>query len=70
MHSGGFELMKLTFTRLEYNLIRHRGDRLPYKMPGRTSASVSFRVQTDQRHSVDHGTSYTGVRGGVADLYP
>ena len=28
MHSGGFELMKLTHTRLEDNLMRHRGDRL------------------------------------------
>ena len=26
MHSGGFELAKLTYTRLEDNLIRHRGD--------------------------------------------
>ena len=26
MHSGGFELTKLTYTRLEDNLIRHRGD--------------------------------------------
>ena len=27
MHSGGFELTKLTYTRLEYNLIRHRKTR-------------------------------------------
>ena len=27
MHSGGFELTKLTYTRLEDNLIRHRVDR-------------------------------------------
>ena len=27
MHSGGFELTKPTYTRLEDNLIRHRGDR-------------------------------------------
>ena len=27
MHSGGFELTKLTNTRLDDNLIRHRGDR-------------------------------------------
>ena len=31
MHSGGFELTKLTYTRFEDNLIRHRGDRLPYR---------------------------------------
>ena len=29
MHSGGFELTKMTYTRLEDNLIRHRGDRRP-----------------------------------------
>ena len=29
MHSAGLELTKLTYTRLEDNLIRHRGDRLP-----------------------------------------
>ena len=28
LHSAGFELTKLTYTRLEDNLIRHRGDRL------------------------------------------
>ena len=28
MHSGRFELTKLTYTRLEDNLIHHRGDRL------------------------------------------
>ena len=28
MHSAGVELTKLTYTRLEDNLIRHRGDRL------------------------------------------
>ena len=31
MHSGGFELTKLTYTRLEDNLMRHRGDRV-YKL--------------------------------------
>ena len=30
MHSGGFELTKLTYTRLENILIRHRGDRFVY----------------------------------------
>ena len=28
MHSAGLELTKLTYTRLEDNLIRHRGDRI------------------------------------------
>ena len=31
MHSGGFERTKLTQTRLEDNLIRHRGDRFIYQ---------------------------------------
>ena len=31
MHSAGLELAKLTYTRLEDNLIRHRGDRLLLK---------------------------------------
>ena len=26
MHTAGLELMKLTYTRLKDNLIRHRGD--------------------------------------------
>ena len=30
MHSGGFELTKLTCNRLEDNLIRHRGDSARY----------------------------------------
>ena len=30
MHSAGLELTKLTYTRLEDSLIRHRGDRPPY----------------------------------------
>ena len=30
MHSEGFEFTKPTYTRLEDNLIRHRGDRLQY----------------------------------------
>ena len=34
MHSAGLELTKLTYTRLEDTLIRHRGDRLPYAVLG------------------------------------
>ena len=30
MHSAGLELTKLTYTRLEDNLIRHRGDPIPH----------------------------------------
>ena len=55
MHSGGFELTKLIYTRLEDNLIRHRGDRctyhishitfcfLPYRLPASHSAVVPNR---------------------------
>ena len=32
IHSGGFELPKLTYTRLEDSLIRHWGDRLSYPL--------------------------------------
>ena len=39
MHSGGFELTKLTYTRLEDNLIRHRGDR-QYHTPGENILGV------------------------------
>ena len=36
MHSAGLELTKLTYTRLEDNLIRHRGDRsLVYRWVGK-----------------------------------
>ena len=37
MHLAGLELTKLTYTRLEDNLIRHRGDRLFYRPPGGTT---------------------------------
>ena len=33
MRSAGLELTKLTYTRLEDNLIRHRGDRQPHYPP-------------------------------------
>ena len=34
MHSAGLELTKLTYTRLEDNLIRHRGDRIKLQVSG------------------------------------
>ena len=33
MHSAALELTKPTYSRLEDNLIRHRGDRLGYEAP-------------------------------------
>ena len=41
-HSAGLELTKLTYTRLEDNLIRHRGDRA--KFGGVWSGSVRFAL--------------------------
>ena len=51
MHSGGFELTKLTHTRLEDNLIRHRDDRCP--IPG---ASYEVPVLTAGSSAVHTGT--------------
>ena len=45
MHSAGLELTKLTYTRLEDNLIRHRGDRL-YSIPkGTLSSSIPAKPE-------------------------
>ena len=41
MHSAGLELTKLTYTRFEDNLIRHRGDRsLLYRLLGGSTRRV------------------------------
>ena len=42
MHSSGLELTKLTYTRLEDNLIRHRGDRLGHVIGRRWWPGPSF----------------------------
>ena len=44
MHSGGFELTKLTYTRLEDNLIHHRGGRyitIGYQVIGYSAVDLS-----------------------------
>ena len=48
MHSGGSELTKLTYTRLEDKLIRHRGDRvcMPYALPGMRYALFVIRYRS------------------------
>ena len=43
MHSAGLELTKLTYTRLEDNLIRHRGDRLSVYL-GLADFFISFSL--------------------------
>ena len=42
MHSGGFKLTKPTYTRLEDNLIRHRGDRYTQRPLQKTRKGVTF----------------------------
>ena len=55
VHSGGFELTKLTYTRLEDNLIRHRGDR-HYVCPDSAGSRLGARVLsgTALHHRRDH----------------
>ena len=56
MHSAGLELTKLTYTRLEDNLIRHRGDRALLSMaetvhePKSPEAKTNF-ARTPEPHS-------------------
>ena len=48
MHSAGLELTKLTYTRLEDNLIRHRGDRLtPLGLGSSQPASRAARARAE-----------------------
>ena len=44
MQSAGLELTKLTYTRLEDNLIRHRGDRLYVAGQRRSSPRLTHRL--------------------------
>ena len=46
MHSAGLELTKLTYTRLEDNLIRHRGDRLTILLTVTTDLIMRVNVRT------------------------
>ena len=45
MHSAGLELTKLTYTRLEDNLIRHRGDRYMILCTRRLPKCLDLQVQ-------------------------
>ena len=49
MHSAGLELTKLTYNRLEDNLIRHRGDRLPLQLDGFIAIWHAYNPQ----HAID-----------------
>ena len=51
MHSAGLELTKLTYTRLEDNLIRHRGDRIrEIQKREQTICSKYFSLLTNAAH--------------------
>ena len=56
MHSGGFELTKLTYTRLEDNLIYHRADRLTQQGGGGHAmpAARNTRAQHMQASTPDY----------------
>ena len=72
MHSAGLELTKLTYTRLEDDLIRHRGDRLPllntrrtalvniptYLVPGPNSTSSTSANLARKSYEVGSGCAY------------
>ena len=49
MHSAGLELTKPTYTRLEDNLIRHRGDRLILTPDRRQHPQLVFSVQGGEK---------------------
>ena len=56
MHSGGLELTKLTYTRLEDNLIRHQGDRLTWgPLAGDTTPQRGRHTQQQRPGAGDMG---------------
>ena len=46
MHSAGLELTKLTYNRLDDNLIRHRGDRYVTQTPGHSLGRLFSPIPT------------------------
>ena len=55
MHAAGLELTKLTYIRLEDNLIRHRGDRLTLtQAKASTRARLRARFGMTEKDSADH----------------
>ena len=60
MHSAGLELTKLTYARLEDNLIRHRGDRfLVYYMV--TPVTKLYHYILTVRYTKDIGQIISGL---------
>ena len=50
MHSGGLELIELTYTRFEDNLIRHRGDLQEDALCLVTTPSRDFLTPLEPQH--------------------
>ena len=64
MHSGGFDLTELTYTRLEdNNLIRHRGDRLQI-----FRRELSRKEVLNSSCEKNEGTYRSGEAGGVGGV--
>ena len=66
MHSGGFELTKLTYTRLGDNLITYRGDRPMYVVLSRGRSSFFFCIfslflPTSDGHAATSSMSMSSV---------
>ena len=61
MHSGGLEFTKQIYTRLEDNLIRHRGDRLLLSLPNKllpTSSPDPAAIPYTARHDPASSTAF------------
>ena len=61
IHSGGFELTKLTYTRLEDNPTRHRGDRPDWhlQVPTRYVGFILYKIPS---HGDHRNTTVTAER--------
>ena len=61
MHSAGLELTKLTHTRLEDNLIRHRGDRIRYAPAQhigiiQVTGTIGKRATTESHYGIERSS--------------
>ena len=63
MHSAGLELAKLTFARLEDNLIRHQGDRYILDAHvGQTNFPIPLLIRTSSYERVDDNNDNSEFR--------
>ena len=69
MHSAGLELTKLTYTRLEDNLIRHRGDRPPISPSLTSICPVHQKCEKKKSKTVREGdqTTLKGCKTKIKD---